>query len=322
MTHDKLSSRVLADLTQLLANRPTKARDLLIGTALCATALACGSSPGDGSVEKTGSSSAPVTVCAGASTVKGVDVSVYQGSVNWSSVKAAGYDFGIARVSDGTANPDSTFAGNWSGMKAAGVVRGAYQYFRASVDPTAQADLVVSSEGTLEAGDLSPVADIETLDGESGATLVANLATWVSVIKSKTGRTPIIYTAPGFWDDLPSTGQFSDVTLWVANWEVSCPDTPTPWTSWTFWQNADNGSVSGISGAVDTDEYNGTLAQLQASSGPAPYGAQFVSQSFPLATTTHEHDRAGEVIPSDIELKNVGSKTWDDEDAHRHDAAA
>jgi len=310
MMHDTLSSRLLADLTQLLAIRPTRARDLLIGTALCASVLACGDAPTDGNAEKTGWTSQPVTVCAGGSTVKGVDVSTYQGSINWSSVKGAGYDFGIARVSDGTANPDGTFAGNWSGMKAAGVVRGSYQFFRASVDPTAQANLLLSMVGTLEAGDLAPMADVEVMDGESGATLVANLATWLNVVKSKTGRTPMIYSAPGFWDALPNTGQFGGYTLVVANWGVSCPDTPTPWTSWKFWQNADNGSVPGISGAVDTDVFNGTLGQLQTVGGGAPYAAAFVSQSFPLASTTMNM-KAGQVIPSDIVLKNVGTKAWD-----------
>ena len=91
---------------------------------------------------------------------------------------------------------------------------------------------------------------------------------------------------------------------------MSCPDTPTPWTSWQFWQYADNGSVPGISGAVDLDEFNGTLAQLQAIGGPAPYAAQYVSQSFPLATTALTMVE-GQTIPSYIELKNVGTKTWD-----------
>ncbi len=310
MTHDTLRSRILADLPQLLAKRPTTARDLLIGTALSVSFLACGDAPTDGNAEKTGWTRQPVTVCAGGSTVKGVDVSTYQGSIDWSSVKAAGYDFGIARVSDGTANPDGTFAGNWSGMKAAGVVRGSYQFFRASVDPTAQADLLLKAIGTLDAGDLAPMADVEVMDGESGATLVANLATWLDVVKSKTGRTPMIYSAPGFWDALPNTGQFASYTLVVANWGVSCPDTPTPWTSWKFWQNADNGSVPGISGAVDTDVFNGTLGQLQTVGGGAPYAAQFVSQSFPLASTTMNM-KAGQVVPSYIELKNVGTKSWD-----------
>ena len=56
------------------------------------------------------------------------------------------------------------------------------------------------------------------------------LATWVNVIKQKTGRTPMIYSAPGFWNGLPGTGQFAGEVLWVANWQVNCPDKPTPWT--------------------------------------------------------------------------------------------
>ena len=285
-------------------------REIVLLTAPVFFAVACGGPSPNGDAEKVGWTSQPVTVCAGGSTVQGVDVSVYQGTIDWAQVKASGRGFGIARVSDGTANPDSTFAGNWSGMKSAGMVRGAYQFFRASVDPTAQANLLLGAIGTLESGDLAPMADVEVMDGESGATLVANLATWLSVVKAKTGRTPMIYSAPGFWNALPSTGQFAGDTLVVANWQVTCPDTPTPWTGWTFWQYADNGSVPGISGAVDLDEFNGTLAQLQSIGGPAPYAAQYVSQSFPLASTALTMVE-GQVIPSYIELKNVGSKTWD-----------
>jgi lysozyme len=286
-----------------------KLRHVVLVATLAVSAFACGSPP-NGDAEKVGWTSQPVTVCAGGSTVQGVDVSVYQGSIDWTKVKASGRGFGIARVSDGTANPDSTFAANWSGMKAAGVVRGAYQFFRASVDPTAQANLLLDAIGTLEPGDLPPMADVEVMDGESGATLVANLATWLGVVKAKTGRTPLIYSAPGFWDALPNTGQFAGDTLVVANWQVNCPDTPTPWTNWTFWQYADDGSVPGISGAVDLDEFNGTLAQLQAFGGPAPYAASYVSQSFPLATSALTMVE-GQTIPSYIELKNTGTKTWD-----------
>jgi lysozyme len=275
-------------------------------------AAGCGSGA-DGNAEKVGWTSAPVTVCAGGSTVEGVDVSEFQGSIDWNAVHGSGRDFAITRVSDGTGHSDPTFAANWAGIKAAGMVRGVYQFFRASEDPTAQANLLVSAIGSLGPDDLAPVADVEVSDGVSGATLVANLATWVSVIKAKTGRTPIIYTAPGFWDPLPSTGQFAGEVLWVANWQVSCPDTPTPWTGWTFWQYDDGTTtpnVPGISGGVDKDRFNGSLAQLQAIGGPAPWGAQYVSQSFPLASTALTMVE-GQTIPSYIELKNVGSKTWD-----------
>jgi lysozyme len=283
---------------------------VLFAAAIAATA--CGSSP-DGNAEKVGWTRQPVTVCAGGSTVEGVDVSEFQGSIDWNAVHGSGRDFAITRVSDGTGHPDPTFSANWSGIKAAGMVRGVYQFFRASEDPTAQADLLVNAIGALGPADLPPVADVEVGDGVSGGTLVANLATWVSVIKAKTGRTPMIYTAPGFWDPLPNTGQFAGEVLWVANWQVSCPDTPTPWTGWTFWQYDDGQTtpnVPGISGAVDKDRFNGSLAQLQSLGGPAPWAAQYVSQSFPLASTALTMV-AGQTVPSYIELKNVGTKTWD-----------
>lgn len=232
--------------------------------------VGCGAAPGD---DGTSSSSSAVTVCAGSATVEGLDVSDYQGTVNWASVKASGRSFAIARISDGTGSPDTSFATNWAAMKSEGFVRGAYQFFRASEDPTAQADLVASSVGTLGAGDLSPIADVEVLDGESGATLVANLATWISVVTAKTGRAPIIYSDPGFWNALPSTSQFAGNTLWVADWGPTCPSTPTPWTSWSLWQYSDTGSVSGISGDVDLDRFDGTLAQLQALAGGSGTGA-------------------------------------------------
>ncbi len=277
-----------------------------------AALVACGGPP-NGNAEKIGWTSNPVTVCAGGTTVEGVDVSEFQGSINWGQVKASGRDFAIARVSDGTGHLDPTFATNWAGIKAAGMVRGVYQFFEGTESGTAQADLLVQQVGTLEAGDLPPVADVEVLDGSSGSQLISNLAAWVAEIKAKTGRTPMIYTAPGFWNGLPSTGQFSGEVLWVANWQVSCPDTPTPWTGWTFWQYDDGQTtpnVPGISGAVDKDKFNGSLSQLQSIGGPLPWAAQFVSQSFPLASTALTMVE-GQTIPSYIELKNVGSKTWD-----------
>jgi lysozyme len=268
---------------------------------------ACG---GGAPEEPVGHASEAITVCAAGGVLRGVDVSEYQGSVDWGAVAASGISFAIARVSDGTGTLDPDFSANWSGIKAAGLVRGVYQFFRASEDPTAQANLLVSTVGTLDPGDLSPVADVEVLDCESGDTLVANLAIWVARIQTLTGRTPMIYASPGFWDDLPSTNQFSSLGSWVADWGPSCPDTSTPWTNWQFWQYSDDGSVSGIGGAVDLDYFNGTLAQLQGLGGGAPYAAAFVSQSFPLATTALTMTE-GQTIPSYIELKNVGSKAWD-----------
>jgi len=204
--------------------------------------------------------------------VQGVDVSEFQGSVNWAAARAAGIGFGICRVSDGAFHRDATFQANWNGMRAHGVIRGVYQFFRAGQDPIAQADLLCNAVGSLGAGDLPPVADCEVMDGVGAGTFLARLRTWCDHVKARLGRTPIIYTAVGFWN--PMGGNFGGETLWVANWFVRSPAIPVGWHGYTFWQYNDNGHVPGISGLVDQDVFNGSGAQLvaYAHGGSAPGG--------------------------------------------------
>jgi GH25 family lysozyme M1 (1,4-beta-N-acetylmuramidase) len=224
-----------------------------------------------------GQTNSAITSCAPGSTVRGVDVSIWQGHVDWAAVKRAGYDFALTRVSDGTGTFDPTFNDDWAGIKSAGMVRGVYQFFEAGDDGTAQADLLlraVDALGGFGAGDLPPIVDIEAggVGGQSGQTMMNELAKWVTEIKAKTGKTPMIYTAPGFWDGLPDTGQFAEESLDVADWGPSCPDTPSSWSGWSFWQYSSTGSVPGISGAVDIDLFNGSLTTLQnfhGGSGPS-----------------------------------------------------
>src|SRR6185369_1551250 len=162
------------------------------------------------------------------------------------------------------------FNQNWAGAKAAGVTRGVYQFFRAGQDGTAQANLVLQHLGG-DIGELAPVADVEVTDGVGPGTLNAHLQQWIDRIKSATGKTPIIYTSPGLWGSLSGSSQFAGDTLWVANWGVSCPSLPSAWSTYKFWQYADDGHVPGISGAVDLDVFNGTLAELK-NGGSAPVG--------------------------------------------------
>jgi lysozyme len=218
------------------------------------------------SAEKTGSTASDISICA-STMVEGVDVSYYDGNVDWASVKASGRQFAIARVSDGTGFMDPQFASNWSGIKAAGMVRGVYQFYRPEDDAIAQANIVISGVGSIGPGDLPPVLDVEVTDGESNATIVGGITTWVSQIRSKLGVEPMIYASPGFWDGLSGTSGLSDTHYWVANWGVSCPELASPWSSFSVWQYSDTGSVSGISDQVDLDRFNGTLAQLLAFAG-------------------------------------------------------
>lgn len=204
-------------------------------------------------------------VCAGSNTVSGVDVSYYQGTVDWVAVKGSGRAFAIARVSDGINTLDNQFARNWRGMKAAGLVRGVYQFFRPSQDPLVQADLLVSqvtAAGGFEAGDLPPVLDLETTDSQSSSVVQARARTWLDRIQARTGRRPIVYTG-AFMSATIGTA-FAAYPLWVANYGVTCPSMPSAWSQWLMWQSGSTGRVAGITGNVDVDVFNGTLAELHA----------------------------------------------------------
>jgi GH25 family lysozyme M1 (1,4-beta-N-acetylmuramidase) len=221
----------------------------------------------DDTSEDTATESDAVRRCASGSTTRGVDVSEFQGTIDWSAAKNDGIRFGIARVSDGTSHPDPMFAKNWSRMRAAGVVRGAYQFFRPTGDPIAQAKLLLSkieSAGGLDDDDLPPTIDVEVSDGVSAGTVANRVNKWVDYVEEATGRAPMIYTAPGFWNGIGAPGGFSKNPLWVANWGVSCPDVPGPWGGWKFWQKTDHGRVAGIPGFVDVDVFNGSLSDLEA----------------------------------------------------------
>src|SRR3954470_12054238 len=96
--------------------------------SLVAFVAACGPGDGEPSGEHTGEATSPMTICPGNASVQGLDVSYYQGDIDWGAVAASGVKFAIARKSDGTFL-DTKFQQNWDGMKAAGLIRGVYQYF-------------------------------------------------------------------------------------------------------------------------------------------------------------------------------------------------
>ncbi len=205
------------------------------------------------------------TVCGSGPTVKGVDVSYYQGNIDWAAAKADGVEFAFVRISDGTGFIDPKFEQNWQGTRAAGILRGAYQFFRPNQDPIAQADLFLDKLGTMEANDLPPVIDVEAAGGMGPAAIANAVGIWIDRVKAATGMTPIIYTGFYFWRDSVGAAEFPGSPLWHAQYtSAECPNIPPPWQDWAIWQFTASGSVAGIPGDVDTNRFNGTYDQLLA----------------------------------------------------------
>ena len=225
--------------------------------------------------EPTASIEQSATVCGGPSTVNGMDISYYDDSVDWPTAHAAGIDFAFIRVTDGTQYKDPKFAAYWQGAKAAGVLRGAYQFFRPAEDPIAQADLLLSL-APYEPGDLPPVLDVEVNGGLTQPQVAAAVHAWVDHVTTAIGRVPIVYAGLYSWPDLTGSADLTSSPLWIAQYTTAaCPNIPAPWTKWMFWQHSDTGKVNGVvSSQLDLNVYNGTLDELNqfANAGDAPCG--------------------------------------------------
>ncbi len=212
------------------------------------------------------------TACGGTDVVHGMDVSSYETSIDWPTAKAAGIDFAFIRATDGVQFHDPKFATYWAGAKDAGVIRGAYQFFRPTEDPIAQADLLLSLIGPLAPGDLPPALDVETTGGLSQPVVEAAVRAWIDHVTPIIGRPPVIYAGYYSWQDYTGNANLTSSPLWHAQYtSAACPNIPTPWTAWTFWQYSSTGTVPAVLGeTTDLDVFDGTLAQLQAFADHAP----------------------------------------------------
>ncbi len=193
--------------------------------------------------------------------VHGIDVSHYQGTIDWPTVAAGGMGFAFVKATQGTTSVDALFAQNWQGVQAAGLLRGAYHFYQPGDDPAAQAAHFLSVV-QCAAGDLPPVLDIETAGSQTPAEIVPGIEIWLAAVEAAVGCPPIVYTAPGFWSSL-GTAAFGQYPLWVAEYGVSTPKLPAGWTSWAFWQSSESGQAAGVHGSVDLDVFQGSLEELQ-----------------------------------------------------------
>jgi GH25 family lysozyme M1 (1,4-beta-N-acetylmuramidase) len=269
---------------------------------------------------------------------RGIDVSRYQSGstlttcngsvqVKWASVRASGRSFAFIKATGRRASgvsEDPCFDRNWAGARAAGLYRGAYHYAIPTTwagSAAADARHFVGVTGTMQQpGDLPPVLDLEATGGLSRAQVQAWASTWLTTVRSLTGRQPILYTGPSFWRTYVGGGSsFAGFPLWIAHYTTrSSPTVPSPWNAWTFWQSSAAGRVPGVSGYVDVNTFDGTAAQLRALAHPAAvptaaasaaavYRGQPWSVTGTLRSTTGALVRAAAVT---LYRRAAGSTAW------------
>lgn len=213
------------------------------------------------------------------SRVCGIDVSHWQGTIDWSYVAGSGHAFAFVKATEGTGFTDSRLSTNMTGGGAAGMFMGPYHFARpdsAAGDAVAEASYFVSAAGPfLSKGYVRPVLDLEDGASLGKAALSDWVRDWMDAAEAQTGVEPIIYTSADYAANYLETS-LSVYDLWVAHWtyDLGVPPSTGIWSTWDFWQysgdniawpgNIKGATIPGISGAVDADLFNGTRSQLAA----------------------------------------------------------
>ncbi len=222
-----------------------------------------------------GAAAMPTPASAGKGVALGVDVSRFNGAIDWTQVRAAGVRFAFVQASRGTGldcdvkpgncGGDLLYGANYAAARVAGLRVGPYHRVfidpepieAAKADARAEAALFVSVVGSLRRGDLLPALDVESpFDGASAPQVRIWVRTWLKQVRRALGVRPIIYTNSTSWSATGNSRKFARAghALWVANWGVRKPRVPAAnWSGrgWWIWQYTSSGRVPGISGRVD-----------------------------------------------------------------------
>ena len=241
-----------------------KMKNSVLPTSLIATALAMAAAGNQ----------------AKANNLFGIDVSNYQGSVNWSSVYSNGARYAFAKATEGNYFEDGTFNNNMNNGKSAGLQMGCYDFVRPDTD-CVSTDVnyfwnFAGGKITNDGKTISPVEDFEVHGSSCRANETDWANAWASDVKGKTSHTlkPIIYTGAAFACDFIEYDKSGGIqpSPWIANYNGGNLYTGNPWETysccnawttgcgsggWQFWQVTSSGSIGGVSGGCDFDAYVG-----------------------------------------------------------------
>jgi lysozyme len=201
--------------------------------------------------------------------IHGIDISRWQGEIDWRAVRAAGTRFAFMKATEGGDHVDPKFVDNWRGARAAGIPVGAYHFVYWCRPAHEQAQWFV--QHIPNDGDaLPPVLDVEW-NGHSRTcprkvppeTAREKMRLMLAELEAHTGKKPIIYTDITFHKDvIEGTSEFDDYPFWIRS-TAALPEERYTARPWEFWQWTTTGRVPGIRGDVDRNVFYGGEAEFQ-----------------------------------------------------------
>ena len=193
--------------------------------------------------------------------VHGVDVSRWQGDIDWPQLRQQGANFAFIKATDGGDHTDPMFMTNWRASKSAGLKRGAYHFFYWCRTAGEQADWFIRNV-PRDPDALPPVLDVEwNHDSACRQKLSTKLVrekmrVFIEKVERHYGKKPIIYTSPDFYED-NLQGAFTDYPFWLRS-VAAHPSKVYPGRRWVFWQYSGSGLSHGVEGRIDLNTFYGS----------------------------------------------------------------
>ncbi|MCB1131778.1 MAG: glycoside hydrolase family 25 protein [Verrucomicrobiae bacterium] len=194
--------------------------------------------------------------------VHGVDVSRWQGEIDWARLRKQGANFAYIKATDGGDHLDPMFMKNWVNAHEAGLKRGAYHFFYWCRTARDQAKWFIRNV-PKEEGALPPVLDVEWNSHSrtckhrpDKSDVLEKMQVFLDALERHYGQRPIIYTAPDFYRD-NLRGRFRDYPFWLRS-VAAHPSEVYPDRQWAFWQYSGTGQAHGLDHDIDLNVFNGT----------------------------------------------------------------
>lgn len=198
--------------------------------------------------------------------VHGIDVSKYQGEIDWERVRDSGVQFAWIKSTEGGDQLDSKFMRNWAAARAVGLPRGAY-HFVYWCRPWQQQMAFMERNVPVEPDALPPVLDVEltptsptckrTLYPEP---TIREMRGMLEEMERHYGKKPVIYSTVDFYAGILSGGALNDYPIWVRSTKYH-PSVRYAGRRWHFWQYQSDAHIDGIRNKVDRNAFFGTPEQ-------------------------------------------------------------
>ena len=189
--------------------------------------------------------------------IKGIDVSHWQGEIDWETISEQGVSFVFIKATEGSAFVDEKYAYNSKMARENGLSVGAYHFFSYDSNGKIQADNFINTVKPFE-GMLPPVVDLEfygdKLKNPSEKEDVdKELKILLDSLEDYYGQKPIIYASEISYN-LYLLNDYTDYEIWISNY-ITKP-LMIDKREWTFWQHTDKGRLDGFDGEEEFIDVN------------------------------------------------------------------